>query len=95
MDAMNSPRLTDAARSRLRVTLANLEHELVRLPPATDGSRTDLWSSWAALVDQLALGPEPPVRECPVCKHVGMRDATLCWHCWTTLRPPTDDGTSS
>jgi hypothetical protein len=40
------------------------------------------------LVDQLALGSEPEVRECPVCKHIGMRAATLCGYCWTKLTPP-------
>lgn len=48
-------------------------------------------AAWAELVAQLALGPEPEVRECPVCKHVGMRAATRCGHCWTKLTPPTHD----
>jgi hypothetical protein len=84
----------DEARSRLRAIVASVEGEISRLsgpvkpedgkiPP--DGLRT----SWDKLVDQLALGPEPAVRECPVCKHIGMRTATVCGYCWTTLPPPT------
>ena len=95
---MNSLRLSapDAARSRLRATVATIERESLRLPSEVthDGSRgppNGLAASWADLVAQLALGPEPEVRECPVCKHVGMRAATLCGYCWTKLTPPTDD----
>ena len=43
-----------------------------------------LTTSWAELVEVMALGPEPD-RECPVCHHVGMRDATRCGFCWTKL----------
>lgn len=80
--------LPDTARSRIRAIVATIDREMSRLPRrvATDG----LLASWADLVDELALGPEPEVRECPVCKHVGMRAATLCGHCWTKLSPPTE-----
>jgi hypothetical protein len=47
-----------------------------------------LLASWAALVDLLALGPEPEVRECPACRHIGMRAASRCGYCWTELSPP-------
>jgi len=43
---------------------------------------------WAELVEQLALGPEPELRECPACKYVAMRDATRCASRWTSLIPP-------
>jgi hypothetical protein len=56
---------------------------------ATGSSPAVLLASFADLVEQLALGPEPEVRECPVCKHLGMRAATLCGYCWTKLTPPT------
>ncbi len=95
---MNSPRFSvpDAARSRLRATVATIEREIARLPgQVTDddgGSQPNgLAAACADLVEQLALGPEPEVRACPVCKHIGMRAATLCGHCWTKLTPPTDD----
>jgi hypothetical protein len=87
----------DAARSRLRAAVARVEHELSRLPKqGTDNSgspRGDLVAAFAVLVKQLALGPEPSVRECPVCHHIGMRTAILCGYCWTKLALPTgDDG---
>ncbi|HTP25328.1 MAG TPA: hypothetical protein VMK12_06670, partial [Anaeromyxobacteraceae bacterium] len=81
---MSNPRVTvpDAARSRLRATVATIQRELLRLPGQVgdDDSRgplNALLASFADLVEQLALGPEPEVRECPVCKHIGMRAATL------------------
>jgi hypothetical protein len=83
----------DAARSQLRAMVASVEGELARFSgPVTaefgksppDGLR----AAWDKLVAQLALGPEPEVRECPVCHHVGMRAATVCGYCWTTLEAP-------
>ena len=47
----------------------------------------DLTASWAELVKVMALGPEPELRECPVCHQAGMRAATLCGYCWTKLTP--------
>ncbi len=93
---MNSPRLSvpDAARSRLRATVATIEREISRLPRQVTGddSRSPpkgLLASFTDLVEQLELGPEPEVRHCPVCKHIGIRTATLCGYCWTKLTPPT------
>jgi hypothetical protein len=92
---MDSPRSSgpDAARSRLRATIATIEREIARLPrqAADDDSasaRTGLLASVADLVQQLELGPEPEVRECPVCKKIGMRMATRCGYCWTRTTPP-------
>lgn len=84
----------DAGRSRLRATVATIERELSRRPSQlTDdrdgGPPNRLAAAWADLVDQLALGPEPEVRACPVCQHIGMRAATRCGYCWTKLTPPT------
>jgi hypothetical protein len=82
----------DSRRSRLRATIAGIEHQLARLPGdvtkdngamLADGLR----ASVDDLVGQLALGPEPAVRQCPVCNHIGMSVATLCGHCWTRLTP--------
>lgn len=93
---MNSPQMSvpDAARSRLRTTVATLEREISRLPRrvADDATRSPpngLLASFTDLVEQLALGPEPDVRPCPVCGRIGMRAATLCGYCWTKLTPPT------
>ena len=83
----------DSKRSRLRATIAAIERELARFPAeVTNDNRATpadgLRASVADLVGQLALGPEPEYRQCPMCKHVGMRVATVCGHCWTKLTPP-------
>ena len=89
---MNSPRgsLPDIQRSRLRATIATIDQEIASLPKQ-DGTSlpTRLAASWADLVEQMALGPEPETRECPVCEHIGMRAATVCGYCWTALTPAT------
>ena len=95
IDSNSTPdSVPDAKRSRLRATIAAIEHELARLPPeVTNDNRATpadaLRASVADLVAQLALGPEPEYRQCPVCRHVGMRVATVCGHCWTKLTLPT------
>ena len=94
MNSDSSPdSVPDSKRSRLRATIAAIEHELARLPPeVTNDNRATpadaLRASVADLVGQLALGPEPEYKQCPVCRHVGMRVATVCGHCWTKLTPP-------
>jgi len=78
----------DAARSRLRTAIAAIEVEIAHLPEqGTAGGVTGLRSSFSELVSLLALGPEPEIRECPVCGRIGMRAATLCGYCWTKLPP--------
>jgi hypothetical protein len=86
--------VSDSKRSRLRATVAALERDLARLPPEiTDDTRATaadgLRASVADLIQQLALGPEPEHRQCPVCKHFVMRMASVCGHCWAKLTPPT------
>jgi len=92
---MDKPELShpDAARSKLRIAVAQVEGEIARLPgPVTreDGTppANGLRASWDRLVEQLALGPEPDVRECPACHHIGMRAASVCGYCWAALTPP-------
>jgi hypothetical protein len=81
-------KLPDDERARLRALVATIDRELSRLPRSTATEGTDgLIVSWAELVKVLALGPVPEVRECPVCKHIGMLAATLCGYCWTKLSP--------
>jgi hypothetical protein len=93
---MNGPRFAvpDAARSRLRAIVATIDREISQLPtPIITGDSqkpaNGLSAPWADLVELLALGPEPAVRECPKCKHIGMHEATRCGYCWTRLSPPT------
>ena len=88
----------DPKRSRLRATVVKIQESISNLPLDGQGDqrigRSELVASWADLVAQLALGPEPEVRECPECHHFCMRDATRCGHCFSALTPP-PDGPSS
>ena len=47
-----------------------------------------LREAWTALVEALALGPAPELRDCPSCGKSGMRAATRCGSCWIVLIPP-------
>jgi hypothetical protein len=92
---MNKPELShpDAARTKRRTSVAQVEGEIARLAgpiPREDGTppANGLRASWDRLVEQLALGPEPDVRECPACHHIGMRAASVCGYCWAALTPP-------
>jgi hypothetical protein len=71
----------------VRAAVATIDREMSRLPKSAAGGTDELVASWAKLVELLALGPAPELRECPVCKHTGMRAATLCGYCWTKLSP--------
>jgi hypothetical protein len=69
----------------------NLDREMSRLllRPGADAADTmALLTSWAELVEFLALGPPPDVRECPHCGSLGARAATRCGACWKKLVPP-------
>jgi len=79
----------DPARSRLRATVATMERELA---PLRTGAHAALIASFDDLVQQLALGAEPEVRDCPKCGGVCMRGATVCAGCWTKLTPVTAKG---
>lgn len=89
-----SPAGIDPIRTRLRDTVSAVEREISLLTGLPDSgaaralSVDALLASWADLVTQLNLGPEPEVRECPACGEVVMRAATLCGHCWKKLTPP-------
>lgn len=91
---MKNPRFDhpDGERSRQRSSVATLERELwrvrERLPADQSESLTGaLFAAFNQLSEQLALGPEPELRECPVCKHLCMRAASRCGQCWTALAP--------
>jgi hypothetical protein len=55
----------------------------------------ELRASWGKLVDVLALGPAPELRDCPHCGTTGMRAATRCGKCWAKLVPPPANPRSS
>jgi hypothetical protein len=73
----------------LRPVVAAIDQEMSRFAGGTQlETKTrirELLESWTRLVELLALGPAPQMRECPVCKHGGMLAATRCGFCWTTL----------
>lgn len=86
---MFSQMLPDATRSRLRALVATIDREIALVPEQGAAKPSGgLLASWSELVGLLALGPEPEMRACPVCKRLGMREATLCGFCWTKLTPP-------
>jgi hypothetical protein len=75
----------------LRPIVEALDREMSRLLARGDAPGADttaLLSSWAELVEFLALGPPPELRACPSCGAVGMRAATRCGRCWRKLDPP-------
>ena len=74
----------------LRPIVEALDREMTRLHAGGDVAGTDvtaLLSSWAKLVEFLALGPPPELRACPSCGGIGMRAATRCGRCWRKLEP--------
>lgn len=87
--------LRDVQRDSLRTACAAIEQALSRLPasPAAGplSASDELRARWAELVRLLALEPARVLRECPVCKQVGMFEATRCGHCWAKLPVPRAD----
>lgn len=81
----------DAKNASLLRAVSMIERELGRLPASStpEGNATiaELRGCWTVLVDLMALAPVREVRECPNCKHVGMRAATRCSNCWIKLTP--------
>jgi hypothetical protein len=77
----------------VRAALEAMDREMASLgersPGANAAGLTDLRASWGKLVEVLALGPAPELRDCPHCGTTGMRAATRCGKCWAKLVPPT------
>lgn len=67
----------DARRSRLRGIIARIDRSLPQ--------EATLQVAWRELVDELALGPEPAMRNCPQCRAYLALEATRCGYCWATL----------
>jgi hypothetical protein len=89
--------MNDTESTKLRSMIATIDGELGALVAAPAGAISpaailELRASWARLVGVLALGPEPAVTSCPVCRRTVMRAARLCGHCWTRLRPAMSNG---
>jgi hypothetical protein len=72
----------DVQRDGVRTACAAIDQALLLLPAS---EAHELRTRWAELVALLALEPARVLRECPVCKHVAMFEATRCVNCWAKL----------
>ena len=81
------PDATEAQRATLRAAVAEVESYIAHLPRTNPGSDHGLPAAWATLVQLMALGSPPQLRDCPRCGRAGMRAATRCGHCWARLSP--------
>ena len=72
----------DKSVARLRSLVAAIEQQFAVVAPPEP-----LRAAWADMVDALALGPPPELRTCPTCGEIGMRAATRCMRCWSSLAP--------
>ena len=78
--------LSDADATRLRGVIARLDGEIARLD--RDGRPTEAFTAaWSDLHEMLAIGPEPVLRDCPVCGRPGRSEVTRCGSCWADLTP--------
>lgn len=80
----------DKSVTRLRSLVAAIEQQFAEVAPPEP-----LRAAWAEIVDALALGPPPELRTCPTCGEIGMRAATRCMRCWSSLAPLPGDGSAS
>jgi hypothetical protein len=93
----NSPlELPGSERASLRAAVETVNRQVSSLKghatleefrAATD----TLVGSFTELVKLLDLGEAPALRECPRCKHLGMRAASRCGYCWIDLAPLADE----
>lgn len=91
---MNAERFEISAgdRFRLRSIAVTIDRALSRLsvelvPEDPSEVNRGLQAAWAQLVELLAPELAPEIRSCPACKHICMRGAIRCGHCWATLGP--------
>lgn len=81
----------DEKNANPHVAIDSLDGQLAQLASssAPDGDAiAKLRASWTVLLELLAIDRPHEVRVCPSCRHVGMRAATRCGHCWAKLSPP-------
>src|SRR6185295_15065787 len=93
-DAPFDPAESD--KVRLRLVIADIDRDLACLareaPAAEHRQAIDtLIGSWARLVELLALGAAPQLRQCPGCGSSVRRAAPRCGHCWSPLVPLAED----
>jgi hypothetical protein len=70
----------DKSVTTLRSLVTAIERQFATAPPSVE-----LRTAWAEMVEVLALGPPPELRTCPICGEIGMRAATRCIRCWSSL----------
>lgn len=70
----------DKSVATLRTLVTVIERQFAAVPPPEE-----LRAAWAEMVRELALGPAPELRTCPTCGEIGMRAATRCVRCWSSL----------
>ena len=70
----------DKSVARLRTLVTAIERQFATVPPPEE-----LRAAWAEMIHELALGPAPELRTCATCGEVGMRAATRCMRCWSSL----------
>ena len=84
--------LPGSERAALRASVAAIDLKISCLSKLSTleeyrAAADELLVSWPGLVKLLALGQAAELRECPSCKHLGMRSATCCGYCWAKLSP--------
>lgn len=84
--------LPGSERALLRASTVVIDQQISRLSKSLSieeyrAATEALLASWAGLVQLLALGQAAELRECPSCRHFGMRAATRCGYCWAELSP--------
>ena len=83
MSSSTTKRLPRDPREVKRAAVLRVEEQLALM-----SCSSELREAWAALVEALALGQAPQLRECPSCGNTAMRAATRCGYCWVALTPP-------
>jgi hypothetical protein len=89
----------DIERSKLRAIVADIQGQVsaisTQFPAAQQAAVAARFAvSWAALVELLALGPEPDMRKCPFCDSSIQKAATRCMHCWKESHAPAEPASS-
>lgn len=77
-----------------RPFVSDVTRDLAALDGAESSERAErletLRASWGRLVQHLALGEAPEVRQCPACDGRIAKAATRCMHCWTRSTAPAE-----